>query len=126
MRDSHPTRTFLLLFAAFLYGVASSQAALAETTVPVTGIGTSVTGDFVINTHADSVTYTGPVDVTIHGIPAVEIRGTVAGVGWGGAGLVARAANEHYHYEIPFVARWRRQNPGDCLVFYNHGGGPSL
>jgi hypothetical protein len=116
----------LLLVAIALLVRAWTQAAHADTTVPITGIGTSVTGDFVINTHADSVVYSGPVDVVIRGIPSVEIRGTVSGVGWGGAGIVTRAANEHYHYNIPFVARWRKQNPGNRLVFYNHGGGSTL
>jgi hypothetical protein len=102
------------------------SAAFADTTVPITGIGTSVTDAFVINTHADSVTYSDPVDVVIRGMPVVEIRGTVSGVGWGGAGLVARAANAHYRYEIPFVARWRKHGPSKRLVFYNHGGGPSV
>src|SRR5262249_53951195 len=98
----------------------------ADTTVPVTGIGTSITGNPAIDTKAESVTYSDPRDVVFHGISAVEIKGTVSGVGWGGAGIVARAANAKYHYHLPFVARWRKQNPGNRLVFYNHGGGASL
>ena len=70
-----------LLAVGVLLGLASVRAAPADTTVPITGIGTSVTGDFVINTHADSVTYSDPVDVVIGGLTAVEIRGTVSGVG---------------------------------------------
>jgi hypothetical protein len=115
----------LALFVA-LMNRASLRVAQADTTVTVTGIGTSVTGAFAIKTQADSVTYSGPVDITVRGMPAVEIRGTVSGVGWGGAGIVTRAANAHYHYDIPFVARWRKQSPGNRLVFYNHGGGPTL
>src|SRR5947207_16006288 len=79
-----------LLAIATLLGLASQQVAQADTTVPITGIGTSVTGAFVINTHADSVTYSDPVDVVINGMAAVEIRGTVSGVGWGGSGIVTR------------------------------------
>ena len=115
-----------LLAVGALLGLASLRAAQADTTVPITGIGTSFTGDFVINTHADSVTYSDPVDVVINGLAAVEIRGTVSGVGWGGGGIVARAANAHYQYNIPFVARWRKHGTCNRLVFYNHGGGPSL
>ena len=107
-------------------GLASSTDLRADTTVPITGIGTQLTGDFTINTHVDSVTYANPVAVIIHGIPAVEIRGTVSGVGWGGTGIVPRAVNAHYRYQIPFVARWRRDCPGCRLVFFNHGGGLSL
>jgi hypothetical protein len=101
-----------------------AQAARADTTVPIMGIGTSVNGQ--IDSKAEKVTYSDPVEVAFHGIAAIEIRGTVSGVGWGGAGIVARPSNERYLYNIPFVARWRKENPGDRLVFYNHGGGASL
>jgi hypothetical protein len=126
MRHTFMTWDRSLLAVAALLGLASVPAAHADTTVPITGIGTSVTGNFVINTHADSVTYSDPVDVVIGGLAAVEIRGTVSGVGWGGSGIVARAANAHYNYKIPFVARWRKHGRCQRLVFYNHGGGPSL
>lgn len=116
----------LLLAVGVPLGLASVRAAHADTTVPIMGIGTSVTGDFVINTHADSVTYSDPVDVVINGLAAVEIRGTVSGVGWGGRGIVPRAANDHYQYNIPFVARWRKHGRCPRLVFFNHGGGLSL
>jgi hypothetical protein len=112
--------------AIALLGLAPLQVARADTTVTITGIGTSITGNPAIDSKADSVTYSDPRDLQIHGIPAVEIKGTVSGVGWGGAGIVARAANAKYHYHIPFVARWRKQNPGNRLVFYNHGGGATL
>jgi hypothetical protein len=126
MRRSIMTCARQFLAAGALLGVASVRIAHADTTVPILGIGTSVKGAFVINTHADSVTYSDPVDVVINGMAAVEIRGTVSGVGWGGTGIVARAANAHYNYNIPFVARWRKHEPGQRLVFYNHGGGPSV
>lgn len=104
----------------------ASLDAHADTTVAITGIGTSVTDVFVINTHVDIVTYSDPVEVTIRGMRVVEIRGTVSGVGWGGSGIVSRAVSAHYHYNIPFVARWRAHGPSHRLVFYNHGGGPSV
>jgi hypothetical protein len=81
----------------------------ADTTVPIAEFGTKLSGEFLIETHVDSVTYSGPADVVFVGLPAVGIRGTVSGVGWGGGGIVARAANAHYDYNIPFVARWRKQ-----------------
>jgi hypothetical protein len=109
-----------------MLSLAFTPSVRGETTVPINGIGTSLTGDFVINTHADRVTYSGPVAVLIRGMPVLEIRGTVSGVGWGGSGIVERAANAHYHYDIPFVARWRRDGAGQRLVFYNHGGGRSV
>jgi hypothetical protein len=123
MHHSSVIHAPLLAVSVALLGLPSMRAARADTTVPITGIGTSVTGAFAINTHADSVTYSAPVDVVINGLDAVEIRGTVSGVGWGGAGVVARAANAHYLYNIPFVARWRKHGPNEHLVFYNHGGG---
>lgn len=109
-----------------LSSVASLNAACADTTAPITGIGTSVTDVFAIKTHVDSVTYSDPVEVCIRGMRVIEIRGTVAGVGWGGGGIVPRAANAHYRYDIPFVARWRKDGPNKRLVFFNHGGGVAL
>jgi hypothetical protein len=116
----------LVVISAALLCVVSTRTTQADTTVPIAGIGTTLSGDFAINTHAESVTYSGPVSVIIHGMPVLEIRGTVSGVGWGGSGLVGRAANAHYRYNIPFVARWRRAGNRPRLVFYNHGGGPNL
>jgi hypothetical protein len=104
----------------------SVKEACADTSVPITGIGTAVTDAFAIDTRVDTVTYSGPVDLCIRGMSVVEIRGTVSGVGWGGGGIVPRAANAHYRYDIPFVARWRKDGPSKRLVFFNHGGGVAL
>jgi hypothetical protein len=109
-----------------LLSLSSLDLAYADTTVPISGIGTSMTGAVTINTQVNSLTYSDPVEVTIRGMPVVEIRGTVSGVGWGGTGIVARASSSHYHYDIPFVARWRKHGPSNRLVFYNHGGGSSV
>lgn len=116
----------LLLLGAALTGPACLHAARADTTVPITGIGTTLAGDTVIDTHVDSVTYSDPRDVIINGVPAVEIRGTASGIGWGGGGIVPRASSAHYRYDIPFVARWRQQGARPRLVFFNHGGGVTL
>jgi hypothetical protein len=93
------------------------------TTVPITGIGTQVGA---ISTHADSVTYSAPVLVEIPGVPGrvYEMKGTISGVGWGGAGspVTRPAANAHYTYTFPFVARWRQHGGGKTLVAYHHGG----
>jgi hypothetical protein len=114
--------TFLLMF------LAATAMVRGDTTVPITGIGTSLSSGLPapVLTHVDSVTYAGPNPVTIHGMPVLEIRGTVSGVGWGGLSLVPRAVDAHYKYEIPFVARWRADQPARRLVFYNHGGGTNL
>ena len=71
MLRSIMTRARPLLAVMALLGLASLRAAQADTTVPITGIGTSIAGAFVINTHADSVTYSDPVDVVINGIAGV-------------------------------------------------------
>jgi hypothetical protein len=120
------TVRFVGLSAVAILVLAFGPSIQAETTVPAIGIGTSLTGEFTINTHADSVTYSGPVAVVIRGMPVLEIRGTVSGVGWGGTGIVDRAENAHYHYDIPFVARWRSDAAHPRLVFYHHGGPPPL
>jgi hypothetical protein len=112
-----------VLALGVLLGLVLPPPVQADTTISITGIGTSIDA---IDTHVESVTYSNPVDRVIHGIPAVEISGTVTGVGWGGSGIVPRAANAHYRYDIPFVARWRRDGARARLVFYNHGGGLSL
>jgi hypothetical protein len=132
MRPSSTTTCARLAILGALFALAPVPTARADTTIPITGIGTSVTDVFVINTHVDSITYTDPVDVVINGMAAVEIRGAVSGVGWGGAGasgaagIVPRAGNAHYNYNIPFVARWRKHGPCQRLVFYNHGGGVNV
>src|SRR5262245_3956447 len=98
--------------------------ARADTTVPITGIGTNVGA---IHTQVESVTYSEPVVVQVPGVGSVvELNGSVAGVGWGGGGIVARAANAHYQYNIPFVARWRRAGASKDLVIHHHGGSQGL
>jgi len=110
-------------FAVAIVAVFLPTSARADTTVPITGIGTQVSDLFAINTHVDSVTYSDPQVVEIAGFgKAVEIRGTVSGVGWGGGGIVARANNAHYNYQIPFVARWRVHGASKDLVMFHHGG----
>src|SRR5688572_7260581 len=77
---------------------------LADTTVAISDVGTHVGA---IDTHVDSVTYSDPVLVEVPNVgPAWELRGTVQGVGWGGAGIVPRALNAHYTYDVTWLARW--------------------
>lgn len=118
------TAQFLIL-AALIERPALSNA-VADTVIPITGIGTSISGDSPIHTHVDCVRFSAPTYVVIQGMPVCEIRGTISGIGWGGTGILARAVNEHYHYDMPFVARWRKDCRADRLVFYNHGGGTAL
>src|SRR5215207_8075351 len=87
--------------AAAILAIALPSIVRAQTTIAITGIGTQYSQ---INTHVDSVTYSGPTSVEVEGFgSAYEIRGFVSGVGWGGSGLVARASNAHYNYQVPFV-----------------------
>jgi len=127
IRHSH--KALIGLVAAALLAIAWSAEARAQTTVPITGIGTYIAGPpFTIDTHVESVTFWGPVNVQLEGVGEVfEIRGFVSGVGWGGGPtVVARATNAHYDYEIPFVARWRARGQNKNLVVFHHGGGPAL
>lgn len=95
-------------------------AARGDTTVAIRGIGTRV-GE--IQSHVTSVTYAGPEFVEVEGFgEAVEIRGTVSGVGWGGIGIVPRASSAPYVYTIPFVARWRASGSTRDLLVHQHGG----
>jgi hypothetical protein len=104
-------------------GIVAPAGVRADTTVPITGIGTRVGA---ISTHVDSVSHSEPVLVDVPGIGAAfEMRGTVSGVGWGGLGLVPRARNSHYTYQVTYVARWPRHGGGKTLVTFHHGGGPS-
>ncbi len=112
------TALALATFAA----TATAATAAADTTVPISGIGTQVGA---ISTRVDHVTHSRPELVEIPGVGKVyEVTGTVHGVGWGGIGLVARARSAHYSYEIPFVARWPRHHAGKTLVAFHHGGSP--
>jgi hypothetical protein len=108
----------MLLFAGVF-----PRAEAADTVVPISGIGTHLNAPFVINTRVDAVTYSGPETVELEGFgEAFEMRGTVSGIGWGGVAAVARASNAHYAYDIPFVARWRKDGTSKDLVMHFHGG----
>lgn len=120
---------FIGLVAAALLAIFVSAEARAQTTVPITGIGTHIAGPpFAIDTHVDSVTFFGPEVVQIEGFgEAMEIHGVVSGVGWGGSpGPIARAINAHYNYQVPFIARWRTRGRSQNLVAFHHGGQPTL
>jgi hypothetical protein len=123
MRYDHVIKKVAAQAAAIL-AIALPAGAHAQTTVQITGI---VTQFNQINTHADSVTYVGPNVVEIAGFgSAYEIRGLVSGVGWGGSGIVARASNAHYSYQVPFVARWRAHGTSRDFLLQNHGGSQPL
>jgi hypothetical protein len=109
-------------------GVAFARLAGADTVVAITDIGTSVqSSGFTIATHVDQVVYSPPAVVDVPGYGAAyEIRGMVSGVGWGGTGAVARAANRHYSYDIPFVARWPLHGAHRTELVFHHGGGPTV
>jgi hypothetical protein len=40
-------------------------------------------------------------------------------------GIVSRARDAHYTYDVPYVARWPQHGAGRTLVMYHHGGGPT-
>ena len=52
------------------------------------------------------------------------MHGVISGIGWGGTGIVSRAHDAHYAYEISYVAQWPRHGGGKFLVAYYHGGPP--
>jgi hypothetical protein len=116
------SRAALQFLSGTLFVLAAWSAARGDTTVPITGIGTKIDA---IDTRVEQVTYAGPTPKVVDGLPVLEIRGTVSGIGWGGTGIVPRAS-AHYRYDIPFVARWRSSGALPRLVFFQHGGGLSL
>jgi hypothetical protein len=103
--------------------VAVPQAARTDVTVlPLSGIGTQLGS---IDTRVETVTHSDPVLVEIPGVGAAfEIHGVVSGIGWGGTGIVSRARDAHYAYEISYIARWPQHGGGQLLVAYYHGGPP--
>ena len=114
-----------VLFLAVL-GVASvavPQATRTELAVlPLSGIGTQLGS---IDTRVEAVTHSDPMLVDIPGVgTAFEVHGVVSGIGWGGTGIVSRARDAHYAYEISYVARWPQHGGGQLLVAYYHGGPP--
>ena len=114
-----------VLFLAIL-GVASAAVPHAARTdvavVPVSGIGTQLGN---IDTRVEAVTHSEPVLVEIPEVGAAfEMHGVVSGIGWGGTGIVSRARDAHYAYEVSYVARWPQHGGGHLLVAYYHGGPP--
>jgi hypothetical protein len=114
------------LFLAVLgvTSVAVPHAARTDVAVlPLSGIGTQLGS---IDTRVESVTHSEPMLVEIPGVGAAfEMHGVVSGVGWGGTGIVSRARDAHYAYEISYVARWPQHGGGPLLVAYYHGGPPT-
>jgi hypothetical protein len=122
VRRSH-SACFGWALACLLFASAE-RGAVAETTVAITGIGTRVG---TINTRVERVTYGDPEPVPVEGLNEVlEVRGTVAGIGWGGGGIIARARDAHYAYQIPFVLRWSSRKSTRDVVLHHHGGGVTL
>jgi hypothetical protein len=80
-------------------------------------IGTRV-GD--INTYVSRVTVPPPTHVDRFGLNYLEVRGTIAGVGWGGMPVTLRC---HYSYELPYVLRIPPAWDGGLVVF-RHGSAP--
>ncbi len=96
----------ILLLSSLLFRIG-----LAENVVVVQGIGTSLPGTTPISTRVERARFSKPMPVVVGGINVCEIRGMVSGVGRGGVGVVSRAANSHYQYNIPCVARRMRPIP---------------
>jgi hypothetical protein len=113
----------MFLMVLGLASVAVPRAAHTDVTVlPLSGIGTQLGS---IDTRVESVTHSDPMLVEIPGVGAAfEMHGVVSGIGWGGTGIVSRARDAHYAYEISYVARWPQHGGGQLLVAYYHGGPP--
>jgi hypothetical protein len=80
-----------------------------------------------IHARVDSATWTPPTTATVRNVGEVwEIRGSISGIGWGGLGIVARAANAHYAYTVDWVARWPKHGRAKTLVVFHHGGSPTV
>ncbi len=111
----------ICLMVLGLGSVAVPQAARTEATVlPLSGIGTQIGS---IDTRVETVTHSTPALVEVPGVGAAfEIRGVVSGIGWGGSGIVSRARDAHYAYQMSYVARWPQHGGGQLLVAYYHGG----
>jgi Alpha/beta hydrolase domain len=113
----------LFLAVLGLASVAVPHAARTHVAVlPLSGIGTQLGS---IDTRVESVTHSDPILVEIPGVGAAyEMHGVVSGIGWGGDGIVNRARQAHYAYEISYVARWPQHGGSQLLVAYYHGGPP--
>ena len=115
----------LFLAVVGVASVAVPHAARTDVAVlPLSGVGTQLGS---IDTRVETVTHSDPMLVEIPGVGAAfEIHGVVSGIGWGGTGIVSRARDAHYAYEISYVARWPQQGGGQLLVAYYHGGPPPV
>src|SRR5688572_31146345 len=110
----------LVLAVLGVASVAVPHAARPDVAVlPLSGIGTQLGS---IDTRVETVTHSVPTLVEIPGVGAAfEMRGVVSGIGWGGAGIVSRARDAHYAYEVSYIARWPQHGGGQLLVAYYHG-----
>ena len=103
-----------------------------QTTVPVSGIGTTLQDVFgdgsavTVATAVTSISYSAPVRVQRDGLEFVEVTGSMRGTGWGGQWQEFGGptpifdATSHYGYDVPFVLRWHPGFDG-TLVYYSHG-----
>ena len=119
-----PLGNAIFLTVLGVASVAVPQAARTDVAVlPLSGIGTQLGS---IDTRVESITHSVPTLVNIPGVgEAFEMRGVVSGIGWGGTGIVSRARDSHYAYEVSYVARWPQHGGGHLLVAYYHGGPPT-
>jgi hypothetical protein len=83
-------------------------------------IGTQVDG---INTAVHSITISTHDLVHRYGLLYIEVRGEIAGVGWGGVDRANAFKQTHYEYRYPYVLRIPFGWDG-TLVVHRHGTGP--
>jgi hypothetical protein len=124
-RLSSRLRSVCFLAVLGVASVAVPHAARTEVAVlPVIGIGTQLGS---IDTRVEAVTHSEPMLVEIPGVGAAfQVQGVVSGIGWGGTGIVSRARNAHYAYDVSYVAQWPQHGSGQLLVSYYHGGPPPV
>src|SRR5687767_12160320 len=94
------------------------------TVLPVAGVGTQLGS---IDTRVETVTHSDPMLVEIPGVGAAfQVHGVVSGIGWGGTGIVSRARNAHYAYDISSIAQCPQHGGAQLLLSYYHGRPPPV
>jgi hypothetical protein len=124
MRTAFLLLLFALLSSAVFTGAQGREQTLQIPAPPAAdAIGTRIDpanrSEPAVNTYVREVTISGPTRINRSGLEYYEVKGTIEGVGWGGASGGVRYES-HYTYKVPYVLRipvgWH-----GTLVTFRHG-----